>query len=221
MNGKNNIIVRRAEMKDIPFLITAIIEADKSGTPRSSYCSLLNIDELRFGDMLEKIFQLKLGGFEFCVSSFCLLECNNEPIGASASWIEHLNEIPSWQNRMLSIRETSSPESYSNLLKISEQSSNLIPPRSPLALQIESVYIVPDYRGGGLFKKMLDFHIYNALKLHPELNNIELVVYDNNIPALKAYSKLGFEVTQQSKLSNPEISAIFPSDGMVLISKNI
>lgn len=220
MKGNDNFKVRKAETKDIPFLITAIIEADKSGTPRSSYCSLLNIDEQEFGEIIKKIFYLQLGGFEFCVSSFCVLECGNQTIGACASWIEYLNDIPSWQNRMLSLREVSSSDAYMNLLKISDNSSALVPPRSPLALQIESVYIDPNYRGQGLFKRMLDFHIETALQQRSDLSTIEMIVYDNNESALKAYSKLGFKVIHQTKLSNPEINAIFPSDGMVLISKN-
>jgi ribosomal protein S18 acetylase RimI-like enzyme len=221
MKDKNDIIVRKAQSTDIPFLITCIIEADKSNTKKSSYCSLLNISEDKISDLLNEIFELELDGFEFCVSSFCVLEINNQLVGACASWIEFENDIPSWQTRMLSIRETSDPDSFSHLLSMNDIAANLIPQRTAHALQIESVYIIPEYRGKGLFKIMLEFHVQNSISRIPKLNSIQMVVYDNNIQALKAYSKLGFSILNKTKLNNIEISRIFPSDGMILISKQI
>lgn len=221
MKDSADIIVRKAQSMDTPFLITSIIEADKSGTDKSSYCSLLNINESEFSDLLRSIFKLELDEFEFCVSSFCVLEYKNKLVGASASWIEYENGTPSWQNRMLSIREESKPESFNHLLKMNETAANLIPPRTHFSLQIESVFITPEFRGKGLFKKMLDFHYENAISHFQDLHSIELVVYDNNVSALNSYSKLGFNIIKKTKLNNQEINCIFPSNGMVLISKLI
>jgi ribosomal protein S18 acetylase RimI-like enzyme len=221
MKDRSDFIIRKANVTDIPFLITSIIEADKSGTEKSSYCSLLNITESEFNDLLKNIFELELEGFEFCTSSFCILEYKNELVGASASWLEYENGIPSWQSRMLSIREIAKPESFLHLLEMNKTAANLIPERSNYSLQIESVYIVPEFRGKGLFNLMLDFHLEKSQSQFQNLHSIELVVYDNNIAAIKAYSKLGFEVTKKTKLNNHTINCIFPSDGMILISKTI
>ena len=221
MKDRADITVRKAKSSDIPFLITSIIEADKSGTNKSSYCSLLNITETELSDLLRKVFELELDGFEFCVSSFCVLEYKNELVGALASWIEYENGIPSWQNRMLSIREEANPDSFSHLLKMNETSANLIPERTHFSLQIESLYIIPEFRGMGLFKLMLDFHYENSIIHFKNLHSIELIVYDNNVAALNSYSKLGFNIIKKTKLNNQVINSIFPSNGMFLISKSI
>jgi ribosomal protein S18 acetylase RimI-like enzyme len=149
------------------------------------------------------------------------LEYKNELVGALASWIEYENGIPSWQNRMLSIREEANPDSFSHLLKMNETSANLIPERTHFSLQIESLYIIPEFRGMGLFKLMLDFHYENSIIHFKNLHSIELIVYDNNVAALNSYSKLGFNIIKKTKLNNQLINSIFPSNGMFLISKSI
>lgn len=58
-------------------------------------------------------------------------------------------------------------------------------------LWIQSVYILPDYRGKGIFR-MFYGHI-KSLVLHPEnhLSGIRLYVEKNNLPARQVYAKLG------------------------------
>lgn len=221
MINKDEIQIRKAVGTDIPFLIKTIIEADKSGTSKSSYCSLLEISEQELANMLERIFMHELEGFEFSVASFCVLEHNQQPVGACASWIEEFDGIPSWQTRMLSIRAEAGSESYNQLMAKKEIVANLIPTRTPRSLQIESVYISEAYRGLGLFHTMLNFHIQNNKAISPELNSTEILVYDNNQIALNSYQKSGFSIVKSTRLENDEIIHIFPSNGMVLLSKNI
>lgn len=221
MINKDEIQIRKAVGTDIPFLIKTIIEADKSGTSKSSYCSLLEISEQELANMLERIFMHELEGFEFSVASFCVLEHNLQPVGACASWIEEFDGIPSWQTRMLSIRAEAKGESYNKMVAKKDIVSNLIPIRTPNSLQIESVYISEAYRGLGLFRTMLDFHIQNSKAISPELNSAEILVYDNNQIALNSYQKSGFSIVKSTKLENPDLLNIFPSNGMILLSKNI
>jgi ribosomal protein S18 acetylase RimI-like enzyme len=221
MINKDEIQIRHAENRDIPFLITTIIEADKSGTGKSAYCSLLNMTELELGEMIENIFKHELEGFEFAVDSFCVLEYRERVIGASAGWIEEFDGIPSWQTRMLSIRAEAKPESYNSLIAKKDIVSNLIPLRTPNTLQIESVYIREDFRGLGLFHTMLDFHIKTGKVKMPSLTAAEIIVYDNNKIALNSYQKSGFLIERSTKLENNELQNVFPSNGMILLSKNI
>lgn len=221
MTDKNEMIVRKATEKDVPFLITAIIEADKSGSDKSSYCSLLEITDQDLRSLIERIFSHQLEGFEFCISSFCILENLGRQVGACASWIEELDGIPSWQSRMLSIREESDVRSYAKMLSKTDVVSNLIPTRTPLSLQIESVFIDPDFRGKGLFSKMLQWHVSKALSQFKELNNIEMIVYDNNLAALNSYLKSGFTVVKKTAVDKEALKDMFPSTGMLLLSKNL
>jgi ribosomal protein S18 acetylase RimI-like enzyme len=221
MKNTDNVTVRLATYDDLPFLIQSVIEADKSGTAVSSYCSLLHVDEVTFAKLLEKIFLLELDGFEFCVSAFCVLESNGVVVGASASWIENSDGIPSWQNRVLSLREVCDLPTFSNFLKMAEKSKNINPERTIGALQIESVFIINDFRGKGLLKKMLDFHQKIAIHKSQNVNTVELLVYDNNSSALKSYLREGFQLAKRTKIASEELKKIFPSDGMILLSKKI
>ena len=51
--------------------------------------------------------------------------------------------------------------------------------------------IIPEYRGLGLGKKLIEKTIAHAL-LHNHVEKIELVVFDDNTPAISLYQKLGF-----------------------------
>ena len=221
MTDINKIVVRRATAADRNFLIQAIIEADKSGTDKSSYCSLLNINEEELAVLLNNIFEYELDGFEFCDNAFCVLEYESLPVGTCASWVENIDGSPSWQNRMLSIRSEASKESLDHMLSLQHLVEGVMPSRTPLSMQIESVYIAPSFRGKNLFNKMVEFHHQEALLLLSSLNSLELMVYDNNIAAINSYIKSGFEIIQQTKSTSPELKNIFPSDGMLLLSKKI
>ena len=217
----DDIILRRATNSDLNFLISVIIEADKSGTNKSAYCSLLGLNETELTDLFTRIFKHPLFGCEFSISTFCVALHNDQLIGACASWIEALDDIPSWQLRMLGIREEASPESYNRMLSKKDIVSSLMPERNPLSLQIESVFISPEYRGKGLFKKMIDFHLNEALKESPAVQSMEIIVYDNNMAAINSYKKAGFNIKNTTKLNHHDILLEFPSDGMVLLFKNV
>jgi hypothetical protein len=221
MQTSDKITIRSANSSDISFLIHCIIEADKSGTSKSAYCAMMDIDRDTFTEMMKRIFIHDLDGCEFAASSFCVLEYNNRLIGGSASWIEAIDGVASWQTRMLSIRAEADENNYHYLLSKKDIVSNLVPERTPYALQIESVYIDINFRGKGLFKKMLNYHVTNGLLAYPSLKKMEILVYDNNQSALNSYLKAGFNIYKQTKVENNTLENIFPSNGMILLSKSI
>ncbi|NJB70740.1 ribosomal protein S18 acetylase RimI-like enzyme [Saonia flava] len=53
------------------------------------------------------------------------------------------------------------------------------------------MYTHPDYRGQGLNKKILEF--LKEWSYAKGLKEIRLTVYEDNLPAIKAYEKAGFE----------------------------
>ncbi len=57
---------------------------------------------------------------------------------------------------------------------------------------IQSVYVLPEYRGKGVFKEMY-LHIKDSVKNTPGLSGIRLYVDRNNHRAQKVYNKIGMD----------------------------
>lgn len=57
---------------------------------------------------------------------------------------------------------------------------------------IQSVYVLPKYRGKGVFKEMY-LHIKDSVKNTPGLSGIRLYVDRNNHRAQKVYNKIGMD----------------------------
>ena len=52
------------------------------------------------------------------------------------------------------------------------------------------MYTLPEYRGKGLNNRIIDY--LSAWALKRDLHELRLTVYDDNIPAIRAYEKAGF-----------------------------
>ncbi|PIP77706.1 MAG: hypothetical protein COW85_07645, partial [Ignavibacteria bacterium CG22_combo_CG10-13_8_21_14_all_37_15] len=76
----NDLVVRNATPLDINFVIETIIEADKSGTPMSSACNILNLSEEEYKGILKDILNENIEGQEFSLSGFLIAELDGKPI---------------------------------------------------------------------------------------------------------------------------------------------
>ena len=62
--------------------------------------------------------------------------------------------------------------------------------RNGTVLWIQSVYVSPEFRGTGVYKKMYS-HIQGLVKKEDRLKGIRLYVDQSNTPAQQVYQKLG------------------------------
>ncbi|WP_321287324.1 GNAT family N-acetyltransferase [uncultured Sunxiuqinia sp.] len=62
--------------------------------------------------------------------------------------------------------------------------------RNGTVLWIQSVYVSPEFRGTGIYKKMYS-HIQGLVKKEDHLKGIRLYVDQSNTPAQQVYQKLG------------------------------
>jgi len=213
--------IREAKKEDQAFLILSIIEADKSSTNICSYCKLLEIEELEFKQFLHEIFEEEITGFEFSVEAFIIVEYDGKPIAASASWIESDEGLPSWQLRMVALRTVLPAIHITNLMGKSAICNTINIKRSEGTLQIESVFISSEHRGKELLKKMIDFHIKLRSNNTNNIASMELLTYNSNLLAEKAYTKIGFKKIEFTTSSHEEIKHFYPSDGMTRWQKII
>lgn len=217
----NTFNVRKANNSDIDFLIKSIIEADKSSTDVSSYSRLLGMKEDELQDLFKDIFDEELESCELAVDSFAVACYEDKAVAACASWIEGLDGLASWQLRTTALFCSLAPENLELLKGHIQNFSSINIPRTEGTLQIESVYIEPEYRGNGLFLELLNFHINFAKDQGHNFNLAELLTYNSNSRAEAAYRKVGFEKIKSSHSEHPNILDYYPSEGMSLWQKLI
>jgi ribosomal protein S18 acetylase RimI-like enzyme len=210
--------IRKATEKDIPFLITTILEAEKSGTDKLSYSNIFSISEERFRTLLAQMLEEDIEGQELCVSGFRIAE-NEEGVfmGAVCAWVEGLDGMPSKilkANVLLHFMDKVSLESAIEKTAIIE---TLNFERESGALQIESVYTDNNFRGKGVSGKLILKHIEEAAQKNPGLNKVQILVAKTNASALKAYEKLGFKVVQEKSCNDPKIIEWLPSNTRVMM----
>ena len=215
-----NLTIRKAIKSDIPFLIKAIIEADKSGTTNSSYCNLLSISEDEFYTILVDIFEEELEEVEFGYESFFVLVNDiNKPIACCASWIEGRDGVPSWQKRMMALRTFASKQSIDHLLSLQNEIKGFMPERTPNTIQIESVYVDLKYRGLGYVSYLLNYVFNTYIESIGEGLLVEVMTYSSNNSAIKVYQKLGFTISEQTIIKSDVVNKIYSSDGMIKFEK--
>jgi ribosomal protein S18 acetylase RimI-like enzyme len=215
------VTIEKATLEDKNFLVKAILEADKSFTNTSSYSQLLEMSENELVSVFHELFEEELEGCEFGHESFAIARIDGENAGTCASWIEGASGLPSWQLRTTALFCSVPSKNMNRLKQNTETFSSINLPRTPGSLQIESVYIEPQFRGKGVFLELLNFHINFTLKQGFDFNIVELLTYNSNVIAEAAYRKVGFEKVQSSHSEHPQIKNFYPSDGMTLWQKKV
>jgi ribosomal protein S18 acetylase RimI-like enzyme len=217
----SSLVIRKALPTDRDFLIKAILEADKSNTAISSYASLLNMQEPDLKKLFEDIFEEELEGCEFGHENFAVITEGNDYAATVASWIEGADSLPSWQIKSTALYCCLPKEHFEMLRQLLDNFSSINIERTIGALQIESVYVENSFRGRGLFKELLNFHIQSAKDAGFEFDTIELLTYNSNHIAEAVYTKAGFVKVKSSISDHPEILHYYPGSGMNLWQKSI
>ena len=86
------IIIRRATLEDIDFLVDTIVAAEKSGTYNFGLAKLFELSEEEMRACIKAMLDEEIEGCEFSVSSFMVAEDNGQVVSAFAGWVEGRNE---------------------------------------------------------------------------------------------------------------------------------
>jgi len=216
-----DFIFRTACLDDIPFLTETIIQAEKSGTEILSYKEIFGLQELEIRNIIKDILLEEIDGCELSVSSFLIAESNGVIAGAIASWIEgHFGSSSSFLKANLlsyylpksSIEKASGINHIINELNIDHLKDSF---------QLGLVYISNVFRGMNLVSKMINHQISEFKLIRPEINEMYVQVFGNNIPAIKTYQKSNFEIIFKKEVTNKEILNYLPCNEKLLMKKNI
>jgi ribosomal protein S18 acetylase RimI-like enzyme len=214
-----NISIRKASEDDKDFLITSIIEAEKSGSDMISYCTIFSISEKELRILLEQILDEEIEGQELCISNFLIAEVDGEKAAASSTWIEMESGMSSSMIKSNLFLFLAGMDVIRNAGPSLHLMSDINIARGENALQVECVFTAEKYRGLGLGKQLIDEHI--RLKQQAEIlfDKVQVILLGNNSSAQKAYEKAGFSVVQQKTCTDNAILNLLPCNTKILMEK--
>ena len=213
-------IIKKATLQDLDFIIKAIIEAEKSGLDIISYCTLFELQEQEFVKILKNILLEDIEGQQLCVSGFAIAFVDDIAVASCCSWVEGQEGMSS------SIITGSLLGEYIPALnfKIGSSKNELLKDihveREKGSMQIESVYTIPEFRGQGLIRKLIQFHAAKSVLNRPDIKKAQIILADNNINALSAYQKMGFSLKSIYE-GQAELLNYLPSNKRLLLETSI
>lgn len=210
-------IIRRATKDDIDFIIETIIEAEKSGTDKISFCNIfsLSIDEV--WEILKKILEKDVRGQELCISDYLICMINEEYAGACASWIEAIDGVSAAVLKGDLLFDAIPRENLISAKKVFPLIQGLNIEREPLTLQIANAYVKSNFRGMGVIGRLITEHVNQTKKKNPVIKKVQLRPTKTNDNACKAYEKIGFVKVLEKHVNNEDILKILPADTKILM----
>lgn len=217
---QNKINLRQAERKDIPFVTRAIMESEKSGTDRLSYVRIFSLTENKVKDIIAHILEENIPGQQYCFSNFIIAEIEDNYAGACCSWIEGEEGVSSsiiMASLLLDFIDHNNYEEAKSRLQIATEIGFQ---REPGSIQIENVFVEPEYRGRGISSQMIELHIrYHKTKSNAK--KVQIILSKTNENAFKSYQKSGFRITAEKSSNKEEILNILPSNTNIMMEREL
>ena len=221
MIDDSKYIIRRATLDDIDFLVTTIIEAEKSSTNNLGLANLFEVTEVELRQYLKAILEEEIDGCEMSISSFIVAEYQGATVSAKGGWMEGDNEDrqPSSVLKSNLISYHFPKEKILNAQNKWDIVKDIQVEREWGAYQWEYAYTIPDHRGHHLVPRINEMHILQAK--HLGAKKIQGHVFANNENSLKAYKRSGFSVVRRYTSTHPLTKVYYPDDTILLLEKEL
>ncbi|MGA7836880.1 MAG: GNAT family N-acetyltransferase [Ignavibacteriaceae bacterium] len=217
---QNNIKIRQADISDIEFVLTAIIESEKSGTDKLSYTRIFPLSEAEVRTIIGNALKENIPGQQYSISNFLIALIDGNYAGACCSWIEGETGLSSsiiMANLLIDFIDHDNFTDSQRFLKIATE---VVFTRTIGAIQIENVYVDDKFRGKGISSFLIQKHIEN-LKDKAPTQVVQIILAKTNENAFRSYIKSGFEIVAERSSENKEILDILPSDTNILMEKRL
>jgi ribosomal protein S18 acetylase RimI-like enzyme len=214
------IILRRAKLSDIPFLVETILEAEKSGTEILSYSTIFGLSEEDVKSTIANMLEEDVDNCELSISSFLLAESDEVPIGAVCAWIEGVDGVSSSTLKGNLLSFSLPKASLDSAQLINQMIKELHIEYLPNTIQVGLVYVKKDARGQGLVGKLVSHKIEELKLLKPKVQDVYVQVFGHNVSAIRAYEKIGFQTVFSKFAKSEEIISYLPSSTKILMKLN-
>jgi len=216
-----DLIFRDASLKDIPFLVETIIEAEKSGTDILSYNTVFGLSQSDTFKYLSNMLSEEIDGCELSVTSFLIAEKLGKPIAAVSAWIENANGVPSSVLKGNLLNYSLPTESIRRAMSLNSLLHEMHVDYLPGTIQKGAGYVVREFRGNNLLHLLTLKIIGNLKQADPEVSEIYTQIYGCNLKAISANIKAGFKEIKRIESTNAMITRYLPSETKVIMKKDI
>lgn len=206
---------------DIPFLVDAIVSAEKSGTETLSYCTLFDLDEKGAKALLSEVLAEDVTGQELCTSAFHICEKGGLPVAAACSWVESADGRPSGvikANLLLHFLGRERFLAAADRLKVVE---TIALSRTPGCLQFDCVHVDPSSRGQGWVRHLFDSHVERHRTSGCQFDAAEVILMGDNAIARRAYERAGFSAVRERIGKDPALRLLLPGTSRLLMTQQI
>lgn len=217
----NSIKIRKANLKDIPFLTKTIIEAEKSGTTILSYSAIFGLNEFEIEMLISKMLSEEIEDCELSISSFLIAEENGITAASLSGWLENASGIPSAVLKGNLLNYFLPRESFEKAAACAKYTKELHIDYVPNSFQIGAGYVAESFRGRQLLGLLTEELINRLTTQYPSANEIYAQIFDCNIPSLKTYQRAGFEIINTKISKEKKITDYLPSSKKILLKKNL
>lgn len=213
----DELVLDRGAQADRAFLVQSIVEAEKSSTDKLSYASIFGLSPEQVESVLDSILQEDFEGQELCVSGFLIARVGGTPAGAVCSWVEGASGMASSIIKGNLLQHYLPPGSIDFAQRHASLLDRLTLERERGALQLESVYVEPDFRGRGVAAKLISGHLDATRQQAPGLHKAQIMLIEDNRAALRVYERLGFHKVARRQVDDPRIEEFLPGGARILM----
>jgi hypothetical protein len=207
---------RRATIEDIALVTAAVVDAERSGTPRSLHERVFDLGQGELEALVDAMLREEVPGSELCCESFLLAVDGGEPVGAIATWIEEEDGPPSSFVRATLLGHAVGAERWAAARAKLAPLAAIDIPREPGTLQIEAVYVPAAHRGRRVVPRLIEHALGAYAASHPGVRKAQIQSALGNEPSRRAFLHAGFSIARETRTDRPEILAVFPGTGRIL-----
>jgi hypothetical protein len=217
--GENGFIIRNATVEDIPFIVEAIINAEKSNSDILMYTTVFGLTEEETRLKLTEILEEETDGCELSLSSYMVVEKDGKLCAAQGAWIEGWNGISSAALKQNLIICYFPKECFTKAIAAASVVDDLATPSTPGTLQLGCLYVEPAYRKFNLVDMLENKLAERALLLKNDLSEMEGYILGSNLQSMLVHKMLGWDFVL--KKETKDAKGIFPSNVKWFIRKKI
>lgn len=217
----NKLVIRPAEMKDVEFIATTIIEAEKSGTDKIGPANYFEVSENDYRKYLIQMLEEEIDGCEVSLSSFVVAEYEGQVVAARGGWLEGENE-DGMSSSMLKSNLFAFILPKDNLMKGQGKYDivkDIMIEREMGTYQLENSYTLPEFRGFHIMAKLDGYHL--DLARSKGVKKVQAHVSNENERSIKACERSGFHIVKKFTSNHPQVKEYYPDDTMVLLEMNL
>ena len=217
----NKLIIRPAKLKDVEFIATTIIEAEKSGTDKIGPANYFEVSEIEYRMYLIQMLEEEIDGCEISLSSFVVAEYDGQVVAARGGWLEGDNE-DGMSSSMLKSNLFAFILPKENLMKGQnkyEIVKDIMIEREMGTYQLENSYTLAEYRGYHIMAKLDGYHL--DLARQKGVKKVQAHVSNENERSIKACERSGFHIVKKFTSHHPQVKEYYPDDTMVLLEMNL